>query len=87
MCVFAVFVFWGLLFFTPHQLSGCPLSCECFAVTSTVKCVSKSLLTVPKNIPGYARTLIFTGNHLHQIGPDSFKKLTNVTNIILSNNR
>uniref|UniRef100_A0A3P9JV63 Trophoblast glycoprotein-like n=1 Tax=Oryzias latipes TaxID=8090 RepID=A0A3P9JV63_ORYLA len=87
MCVFAVFVFWGLLFFTPHQLSGCPLSCECFAVSSTVKCVSKSLLTVPKNIPGYARTLIFTGNHLHQIGPDSFKKLTNVTNIILSNNR
>uniref|UniRef100_A0A3P9J3F7 Trophoblast glycoprotein-like n=1 Tax=Oryzias latipes TaxID=8090 RepID=A0A3P9J3F7_ORYLA len=76
MCVFAVFVFWGLLFFTPHQLSGCPLSCECFAVTSTVKCVSKSLLTVPKNIPGYARTLIFTGNHLHQIGPDSFKKIT-----------
>uniref|UniRef100_A0A3B3DE24 Trophoblast glycoprotein 1a n=1 Tax=Oryzias melastigma TaxID=30732 RepID=A0A3B3DE24_ORYME len=69
------------------SLSGCPLSCECFAVTSSVKCVSKSLLTVPKNIPGYARTLIFTGNHLHQIGPDSFTELKNVTNIILSNNR
>lgn len=45
------------------------------------------LRAVPKSVPGYAQTVIITGNHIHQIGPDSFAELTNVTNISLSNNR
>lgn len=88
MCSFAVrTVFLGILLYTPHQCLECPLGCECFTVTRTVKCVSKDLLMVPHIIPGYAKTVIITGNNIHQIGPDSFKELENVTNIILSNNR
>ncbi|XP_051263125.1 trophoblast glycoprotein-like [Dicentrarchus labrax] len=87
MCVFAVRVFLGILLCAPYQCLECPFGCECFAVTRTVKCVSEDLLTVPQSIPGYARTVIITGNNIHQIGPDSFAELENVTNIILSNNR
>ncbi|XP_072250676.1 trophoblast glycoprotein-like [Leuresthes tenuis] len=87
MCIFAVLVFLGVLFFAPYRCLECPFGCECFAVTRTVKCVSKALLNVPQDIPGYARTIIITGNDIHQIGPDSFTELGNVTNIILSNNR
>ncbi|XP_070690924.1 trophoblast glycoprotein-like [Pempheris klunzingeri] len=87
MCVFAVRVFLGILLCALYQCSECPLGCECFAVTRTVKCVSKDLLKVPQSIPGYTRTVIITGNNINQIGPDSFTELENVTNIILSNNR
>ncbi|XP_044063921.1 trophoblast glycoprotein-like isoform X2 [Siniperca chuatsi] len=87
MFVFAVRVFLGILLCAPYQCLECPFGCEYFAVTRTVKCVSKDLLTVPHSIPGHARTVIITGNNIHQIGPDSFTELENVTNIILSNNR
>ncbi|XP_023275469.1 trophoblast glycoprotein-like [Seriola lalandi dorsalis] len=87
MCIFAVRVFLGILLCAPYQCLECPFGCECFAVTRTVKCVSKDLLTVPQSVPGYARTVIITGNNIHQIAPDSFTEMENVTNIILSNNR
>lgn len=87
MCIFVMNVFLGILLCTPYQCLECPFGCECFVVTRTVKCVSKDLLTVPQNIPGYVRTVIITGNNIQQIGPDSFTELENVTNIILSNNR
>lgn len=88
MCIFAFYVFLGvLLVCAPCQCLGCLLGCECFAVTHTVKCISKSLLRVPQNIPGYARTVFITGNNIHQIGADSFTELENVSNVILSNNR
>ncbi|KAL7392880.1 hypothetical protein ABVT39_003216 [Epinephelus coioides] len=87
MCVFAVWVFLGILLCAPYQCLECPFGCECFAVTRTVKCISKDLLTVPQSIPGYAKTVIITGNDIHHIGPDSFTELGNVSNIILSNNR
>lgn len=87
MCVFAVRVFLGVLLCAPYQCLECPLGCECFSVTRTVKCVSKDLLAVPQGFPGYARTVIITGNNIQQIGPDSFAEQENVTNIILSNNR
>uniref|UniRef100_A0A3Q3BD58 Trophoblast glycoprotein 1a n=1 Tax=Kryptolebias marmoratus TaxID=37003 RepID=A0A3Q3BD58_KRYMA len=88
MCIFALFVFCGVLLVrAPCWCLGCPLGCECFAVTHTVKCVSKSLLRVPQHVPGYARTVIITGNNIHQIRADSFTEPENVTNIILSNNR
>ncbi|KAM6909819.1 trophoblast glycoprotein-like [Xenentodon cancila] len=87
MCIFVAHVLLGLFLCASYQCLDCPSGCECFAVTCTVKCVSKALLIVPQNIPGYARNLIITGNNIHQIGPDSFKELENVTNIILSNNR
>ncbi|XP_059194378.1 trophoblast glycoprotein-like [Centropristis striata] len=86
-CVFAVRLFLGILLCAPFQCLECPLGCECFDVTRTVKCVSKDLLTVPQSIPGYAKTVIITGNNIHHIGPDSFTELENVTNILLSNNR
>ncbi|CAJ1061550.1 trophoblast glycoprotein-like [Xyrichtys novacula] len=87
MCVFTFLVFLGILLCAPYQCSGCPLGCECFSVTRTVKCVSTDLHTVPQSIPGYSKTVIVTGNDINQIGPDSFSDLENVTNIILSNNR
>ncbi|XP_073341739.1 trophoblast glycoprotein-like [Pagrus major] len=87
MCVFALRVFLGVLLCAPYLCSECPFGCECFAVTRTVKCVSKDLLAVPQSVPGYARTVFITGNNIHLIGPDSFAELENVTNIILSNNR
>lgn len=88
MCIFALDVFLGvLLVLVPCRCLGCPPGCECFAVTHTVKCVSRSLLRVPPNIPGHARTVVITGNNIHQIGADSFTEPENVTNIILSNNR
>ncbi|XP_031709094.1 trophoblast glycoprotein-like [Anarrhichthys ocellatus] len=87
MCLFAVRVFLGVLLCAPYQCLECPFGCQCFAVTRTVKCVSKDLLTVPQSIPGYAKTVIITGNNIHQIGPDSFTDMENVTNIILSKNR
>ncbi|XP_034729603.1 trophoblast glycoprotein-like [Etheostoma cragini] len=87
MFAFAVRVFLGILLCAPYQCLECPFGCECFAVTCTVKCVSKDLLTVPQSIPGYAKTVIITGNNIHWIGPHSFTELENVTNIILSNNR
>ncbi|XP_077431982.1 trophoblast glycoprotein-like [Vanacampus margaritifer] len=86
MCISAVWVFLGLLFCTQSQCSECPGGCECFSVTRTVKCVSKDLLMVPQIIPGYAKTVIITGNTIHGIGPDSFAELANVSNVILSNN-
>uniref|UniRef100_A0A3B4F9Q8 Trophoblast glycoprotein-like n=1 Tax=Pundamilia nyererei TaxID=303518 RepID=A0A3B4F9Q8_9CICH len=86
MCFSAVFVFLGILFCALCRCLECPFGCECFAVIRTVKCVSKDLLTAPENIPGYARTVIITGNNIHQIGPSSFTELENVTNIILTNN-
>ncbi|XP_030606515.1 trophoblast glycoprotein-like [Archocentrus centrarchus] len=87
MCFSALFVFWGILFCAPCRCLECPFGCECFAVIHTVKCVSKDLLTAPQNIPGFAKTVIMTGNNIHQIGPSSFTELENITNIILSNNR
>ncbi|XP_029308364.1 LOW QUALITY PROTEIN: trophoblast glycoprotein-like [Cottoperca gobio] len=88
MCVFAVWLFLGILVFAPYfQCLECPFGCECFAVSRTVKCVSKDLLTVPQSIPGSAKTVIITGNNIHKVGPDSFTELENVSNIILSNNR
>ncbi|XP_071757725.2 trophoblast glycoprotein-like [Centroberyx gerrardi] len=87
MCIFAVRMLLGVLLCAPYQCSECPFGCECFAVTRTVKCVSKDLRAVPPGIPGYARTVIVTGNNVHWIGPDSFTELENVTNLILSNNR
>ncbi|KAM8869540.1 trophoblast glycoprotein-like [Spinachia spinachia] len=87
MCFFAFGVFWGILLCAPYQCLECPFDCECFALTRTVKCVSKEILTVPQSIPGYAQAVIITGRNIHQIGPDSFTKMENVTNIILSNNR
>ncbi|XP_019946588.1 trophoblast glycoprotein-like [Paralichthys olivaceus] len=87
MCTFAVCAFLGILLFAPYQCLECPFGCECFAVTRTVKCVSKDLLSVPQSIPGYTRTVYITGNNIHQIAPDSFTEMENVTNIVLSNNR
>lgn len=88
MCVFfTVGLFLGILFCASYQCLECPVSCECFAITRTVKCVSKDLHVVPQNIPGYVRTVVITGNNIDQIGSDSFVELKNVTNIILSNNR
>ncbi|XP_054478386.1 trophoblast glycoprotein-like [Anoplopoma fimbria] len=87
MCVFALRVFLGILLCAPYQFLECPLGCECFAVTRTVKNVSKDLLTVPQSVRGYAKTVIITGNNITKIGPDSFTEMENVTNIILSNKR
>ncbi|XP_037309578.2 trophoblast glycoprotein-like [Pungitius pungitius] len=87
MCFFALWVFLGILLCAPFQCLECPFGCECFAVTHTVRCVSKEIITVPQSIPGYAKAVIITGNNIHQIGPDSFTKMENVTKIILSNNR
>ncbi|XP_028985059.1 trophoblast glycoprotein-like [Betta splendens] len=87
MCVLAVRVFLGILLCSPYRCLDCPFGCECFAVTRIIKCVSKDLHAVPPSIPGYTRTVIVTGNSIHQIAPDSFTELENVTNIILSNNR
>lgn len=87
MCVFAVRVFLGFLLCSPYQCLDCPFACECFAITRILKCVSKDLHMVPQRIPEYTRTVIITGNNIHQIAPDSFTELENVTNIILSNNR
>lgn len=88
MCISAVrTVFLGVLLYAPYQSLGCPYGCECFTVTRTVRCDSKDLLTVPQMIPGYAKTVIITGNNIQQTGPDSFTELANVTNMILSNNR
>ncbi|XP_034466299.1 trophoblast glycoprotein-like [Hippoglossus hippoglossus] len=87
MCTFALRAFLGILLCAPYQCLECPFGCECFAVTRTVKCVSKDLLFVPQSIPGYTRTVFITGNNIQQIAPDSFTEMENVTNIILSNNR
>lgn len=87
MWVFAVRVFLEILLSSPYQCLECPFGCECFAVTRTVKCVSEDLLAVPQSTPGYAKTVIITGNNIHQVGPESFTEMENVTNIILSNNR
>ncbi|CAG00030.1 unnamed protein product, partial [Tetraodon nigroviridis] len=65
----------------------CPDGCECFVSTRTVTCISTDLRAVPQSVPGYARTVIITGNRIHRIGPDSFAELTNVTNVSLGNNR
>ncbi|XP_077384414.1 trophoblast glycoprotein-like [Festucalex cinctus] len=86
MCISAVWMLLGLLFCAHSQCSECPGGCECFAVTRTVKCVSKDLLMVPQIIPGYAKTVIITGNTIPRIGPDSFTELANVSNVILRDN-
>ncbi|NP_919373.2 trophoblast glycoprotein a precursor [Danio rerio] len=65
----------------------CPTGCECSEAALTVKCVSKDLRDIPSGIPGYTRNLFITGNHISQIGPESFQGLENVTNLSLSNNR
>ncbi|XP_061144821.1 trophoblast glycoprotein-like isoform X1 [Syngnathus typhle] len=87
MCISAVCVVFGLLFCVQSLCLDCPGGCECFAVTHAVKCISKDLLTVPQMIPGYAKTVVITGNNIHKIGPDSFTELENISKVILSNNR
>ncbi|XP_049587272.1 trophoblast glycoprotein isoform X2 [Syngnathus scovelli] len=87
MCISAVCVFFGLLFCVRSLCLGCPGGCECFAVTHAVKCISKDLLMVPQMIPGYAKTVVITGNNIYKIGPDSFTELENISKVILSNNR
>uniref|UniRef100_A0A8C1LI38 Trophoblast glycoprotein a n=1 Tax=Cyprinus carpio TaxID=7962 RepID=A0A8C1LI38_CYPCA len=67
--------------------SLCPAGCECSEAALTVKCVSKDLRDIPSGIPSYTRNLFITGNHISQIGPESFQGLENVTNLSLSNNR
>ncbi|XP_060937815.1 trophoblast glycoprotein-like [Limanda limanda] len=84
---FALHAFLGILLCATYQCLECPFGCECFAVTRTVKCVSKDLLSVPQSIPGYTRTVFITGNNIQQIAPDSFTEMENVTNVILSKNR
>ncbi|XP_061807617.1 trophoblast glycoprotein-like [Nerophis lumbriciformis] len=87
MCNPALYVLLGLLFYAQYRCWECPGSCECFAVTRTVKCIFEDLPSVPqKGIPGYARTLIITGNNIYRIGADSFAELENVSNVMLSNN-
>lgn len=87
MRVFAFRVFLGILLCAPCRCLECPLGCECYAVTRAVKCISSNLQAVPQSVPGYARSVIITGNPISQIGPDSFAELANVTSVILSNNR
>ncbi|XP_048057942.1 trophoblast glycoprotein a [Megalobrama amblycephala] len=67
--------------------SVCPAGCECSEPALTVKCVSKDLRDIPTGIPSYTRNLFITGNHISQIGRESFQGLDNVTNLSLSNNR
>ncbi|XP_067267543.1 trophoblast glycoprotein a [Chanodichthys erythropterus] len=67
--------------------SVCPAGCECSEAALTVKCVSKDLRDIPTGIPSYTRNLFITGNHISQIGRESFQGLDNVTNLSLSNNR
>lgn len=67
--------------------SLCPAGCECSEAALTVKCVSKDLRDIPSGIPSYTRNLFITGNHISQIGPESFQGLDNVTNLSLFNNR
>ncbi|XP_057690779.1 trophoblast glycoprotein-like [Corythoichthys intestinalis] len=86
MCISKVCVLLGLLFCGQSRCSECPGGCDCFAVTHTLKCVSKNLLMVPQIIPGYAKTVIITGNTIQRIGPNSFTELENVSHVILSNN-
>jgi len=85
MLVFLLPVF--LFFPAPSACLECPPGCRCSAATSTVECVSTDLHSVPLSLPGYARTLLITGNHIHQLGLHSFPQLENVTNVCLSNNR
>ncbi|KAJ3598330.1 hypothetical protein NHX12_001841 [Muraenolepis orangiensis] len=85
MHMFAFCVF--LSFLALFQCTECPLGCQCSAATNTVRCVSKDLRSVPLSIPGYARTLVVTGNHIHRIGAGSFPELENLTNVCLSDNR
>lgn len=81
-------LFWGgILLCAPSRCLDCPAGCQCFAANRLVKCVSKDLTAVPQSIPGYARTVIITGNDIRQVGPESFAELQNVTNLVLSNNR
>ncbi|XP_056142896.1 trophoblast glycoprotein-like [Lampris incognitus] len=86
MYFFVIHVFLGVLLCAPYQCTECPFGCECFAATRTVKCIRKDLRTMPQRIPGYARTVIVTGNKIYGIGPGSFTELENVTNLVLSNN-
>ncbi|CAL8295356.1 unnamed protein product [Merluccius merluccius] len=69
------------------RASSCPPRCECSEAAHTVKCVSRDLRTVPVGIPGYARNLFITGNHIGRVGPGCFRGLDNVTNLSLSGNR
>ena len=86
MGVYTMAIFCVTLLCAPYPCQQCPLGCECFAATRTVKCVSKDLRAVPQGIPGYTRAVIISGNNIYRIGPDSFHTLENVTNLILSNN-
>ncbi|KAJ8273443.1 hypothetical protein GJAV_G00101670 [Gymnothorax javanicus] len=81
--------FWFMLCWLLHASvlrAACPTRCECSEAALTVKCVSKDLRHIPTGIPAYTRNLFITGNHISQIGSESFKGLDNVTTLSLSNN-
>lgn len=87
MCVFALRVFLGILLCAPCPCSSeCPAGCECSAAARAVRCVSADLGAVPRGVPGYARTVVVTGDRIRQIGPGSLAGLANVTDVGLSNN-
>uniref|UniRef100_A0A3B5L004 LRRCT domain-containing protein n=1 Tax=Xiphophorus couchianus TaxID=32473 RepID=A0A3B5L004_9TELE len=100
MCILAACVFLGvLLLLAPSQCLACPFGCECFAVTHTVKCVSKDLLVVPQDIPGYTRNvndikMSKSGCHsvsrllrITELASHTFASLTSLHSLDLSGNQ
>ncbi|KAM3929857.1 trophoblast glycoprotein isoform 1-T2 [Leptodactylus fuscus] len=77
----------GSVWSQSEQQTLCPALCECSDAARTVKCVSKNLKEVPRNLPSYVKNLFITSNQIHRLQEGSFHEvLTNLSNLGLSNN-
>ncbi|XP_075720281.1 trophoblast glycoprotein-like [Rhinoderma darwinii] len=77
----------GSVWSQSEQQTVCPANCECSDAARTVKCVSKDLKEVPKNLPSYVKNLFITYNNISSLHERSFNEvLTNLSNLGLSNN-
>ncbi|XP_066538332.1 trophoblast glycoprotein [Hoplias malabaricus] len=70
----------------PVSSLDCPEKCVCNS--TTVKCVSQNLMSIPRRLPENTTTFFFTGNNLSHLTVDSFPVLLEqLTALYLSGNQ
>ncbi|KAH9283513.1 Slit -like protein 2 protein [Echinococcus granulosus] len=66
------------------EISACPTECRCFA--KTVRCSSKDLKDLPRNLPLDTERIIISHASISRLDKNSFLRLPAVTQIVLSHN-
>nr|XP_020463770.1 amphoterin-induced protein 3-like [Monopterus albus] len=79
----------GLLLMLSCLLHGSEETCPsiCLCISDTVSCSSSGLTKLPLSLPSFSVTLDLSHNHLSQLGPGSFNKMSRLENLQISHNQ